>query len=701
MDTGAKRVEKRNRPPVSREAHGRFRRLKCNRGLPCDSCVRRDKSSSCTYAVNANRTKTGPSKPRDVKDRLSVLENLVSSLLSGNAVIQPAAPSDADVAPDDAHSVASSARGSATHSSATISTSSQDGTVLTPESPHLQETGDGQVNYIDPSHWLSILDDIKEVREHLSVASHPVSYNKSRLNEHRGEHDSSFLFNPDEISTMDDILRLLPPQPTCDLLLSWYFSSRFMVLGIVHPGKFQDEYAAFWESPSTTSPLWMALLLSILAVSASLRRLCNAAELEGLPPIKLLQQSIVKCLVLGRYATANAHALEAFLLHLQCCLFSPDSLHVDLWFEMGTIIRLAFRMGYNRDPSHLAGISPFDGEMRRRVWLNIFQIDALMSFQMGFPSMIPSEFCDAEVPRNLEYSDLYVDMPKLPPSRPLADNTPMLYTIVKASIMTIFKKIVAHTQGLSPESYERTMALDAEMKQAYDTVPALMKRRDVNRSFLDHASLIWQRCTVEVLYLKGLIVLHRRYIKYEVQSSAYEQSRRTCVEAALDILSRQADLHKACEPGGRLYEDRWMIYAIPAHDFLLAAMVLCLDLSVRMRSRLESNGVLGQVDDREYQALQTSQRIWAVNSVASPDAHIAALALELMISKVAEKHSPIVSGNDMIGDSHMAAGLELPYAGPMSQMIDASGDIDWALLDQYLQNIEPSATNADSLVLQS
>ncbi len=62
-------------------------------------------------------------------------------------------------------------------------------------------------------------------------------------------------------------------------------------------------------------------------------------------------------------------------------------------------------MGYHRDPSNLSGISPFDGEMRRRVWLNIVQVEALMSYEMGFPSMIPSEFCDTKVPRNLENTE--------------------------------------------------------------------------------------------------------------------------------------------------------------------------------------------------------------------------------------------------------------------------------------------------------
>jgi hypothetical protein len=32
------------------------------------------------------------------------------------------------------------------------------------------------------------------------------------------------------------------------------------------------------------------------------------------------------------------------------------------------LIRLMVRMGYHRDPENLPGISPFDGEMRRRAW---------------------------------------------------------------------------------------------------------------------------------------------------------------------------------------------------------------------------------------------------------------------------------------------------------------------------------------------
>ncbi|PKS05661.1 hypothetical protein jhhlp_008180 [Lomentospora prolificans] len=685
MDTSLRRVEKRNRPPVSCEPC-RTRKLKCNRGLPCDTCIKRDKSSLCKYAPNATRNKPGPSKPRDLRDRLNTLENLVSSFISGDAVIQSRLLSEIQSTEKEGGKFSSGYERDdlAPNRGSAPSSTSADEYPLTPETPHLQETTDGQVNYIDPSHWLSILDDIKEVREHLSGSRNTVP--QYHVYSAGGRGDASLLFSDQSLS-VDEILTSLPSQPICDMLLSWYFNSQFMVLGTI------DElilimfgqYERFWDSPSTTSPLWVGLLFSILSITISIRQLFSINDPDqSIPPISVLQQRAIQCLVLGRYGTANSYALEAFILHLQSCYLHHDKLSVDPWFEMGSIIRLAFRMGYHRDPTKLAGISPFDGEMRRRVWLNIFQLDALLSFQMGFPSMIPTEFCDVQVPRNLDHSDLRIDMAELPPSRPLSEDTPVLYLIVKASVMAVFKKIAAHTQSLIVHTYDKTLALDAEMKRVYDAIPDMLKRRDVNRSFLDNSARIWQRASIEILHLKGLIVLHRRYINYDIQNPVFNPSRRSCIQAALDLLYRQADLHRACEPGGRLYEDRRMIFSLQIQDFLMAAMVLCLDLSVHMRLRRGTSidgGEHQQLLSREYQALQASQRIWAVNSAANPEAHVAARALELMLRKVTEKDLGLFFTSDFT-PSFMDSTLdsELPHAGAMSQMIDGSENIDWVSL---------------------
>ncbi|KXG53681.1 Transcription factor [Penicillium griseofulvum] len=554
---------------------------------------------------------------------------------------------------------------------------------------HLQEKAmpdtlhtHGKTSHVDSSHWVSILEDIKEVRESLSTVD-PFSLLEPTSDDRTSENpDLSLALGSEHGLKIKDILVSLPTRPICDMLVSRYFNARYMVLGIVHSGKFQDEYGEFWKSPQKAPVLWIALLFGILSVSAHLRLKVNAdGTLNGsMPSPDILRQKAAQCLALGGYKTANAHALEGLLLYTQSGFMSDMKTTSRQWFDMGIILRLAFRMGYHRDPSTLPGaISPFDSEMRRRVWLHIFQVDALLSFQIGLPSMIPAECCDTHFPKNLYDADLHVGMSVLPPSRPSSEYTPILYGISKAGVMSIFKKIVAHTISLAPPSHSKTITLDAEMRGAYTLVPDFLKWRDISQSLMDSSEVILNRCTIELLYLKGLVVLHRRYIRYEHQDAKSESSRRFCVEAALEILARQADMHSAFQPGGRLQEDQWMISSHTIYDFLLAAMVICLDLSVRLESHttafVDERADHGFVS-REIVALKTSQRIWAANSHLSSESRIASLALDLMARKVAERQASFSCGGDVYMDIPQVS-LELPYMEPMSEMIDGSETLDW------------------------
>ncbi|PNP46385.1 hypothetical protein TGAMA5MH_02421 [Trichoderma gamsii] len=663
----------------------------CSRGQPCEGCSKRGQAASCRYAPNAIRNK--PRTPKvNIQERLDNLESMLSSMVSSTSPVEHPGQSAAS---------SNTSRVSASYqkyelsvmSTSTSTQSNQEDHVLPPELPHRHESGDGQVSYVDPSHWMAILDGIKEVREHLSAFDRPLLQEEPPHKSYALEEEAGFLFGAFPAVDIDDVLTDLLPRQTCDALISQYFNSGFMASGILHPEKFQKEYEKFWESPTKAPPLWISLLFSVLSLTTTLRFISAPSEsITTTSTLLTLRRRAIQCLILGKFATANSYSLEILVIHLQCSFMAHKKLTSDHWFEMGTLIRLAFRMGYHHDPDNLRGISVFDGEMRRRVWHNIIQVDALMSFQMGLPSMIPTELCDTKVPRNLQYSDLEIGMTLLPPGRPLYENTPIRYPIAKAGIMAAFKKIVAHSLSIQPPTYDTTIVLDNELREAYSAMPDVLKAKDVSQSFMDTSSVIFERCTLEMLKLKGIIVLHRRFITSEVDSHRAEHSRRACAEAALDILARQADIHQASQPGGRLYDDRWMMSSLTVHDFLLAAMVLCLHLSVSLRrtSRPFTTGKNdGSLAEREYRALKTSQQIWASGGSTSPEAQIAALALDLMVQKVAEKESGHTRRNEppekeFIPDNPSE---ELfPFAGTMSQMIDGTEGLDWGLLDQYFQN---------------
>lgn len=86
-----------------------------------------------------------------------------------------------------------------------------------------------------------------------------------------------------------------------------------------------------------------------------------------------------------------------------------------------------------------------------------------------------------------------------------------------------------------------------------------------------------RRMLCEILYLKCMCVLHRRYLTFE--GAMYEGSHLACREASIRLLDLQAEFDEHSGEGGRLYEKRYM-FTNPTgyHDFLLAAMCICLDL---------------------------------------------------------------------------------------------------------------------------
>lgn len=91
-------------------------RLKCNRGHPCDNCLKRGDTAPCTYATPGSRKKSSSSSasnasPDDMQNRIDRLEGLVLSLMTNGA--QSAGPVAAQAAI--AHSLSGSTLDSISH----------------------------------------------------------------------------------------------------------------------------------------------------------------------------------------------------------------------------------------------------------------------------------------------------------------------------------------------------------------------------------------------------------------------------------------------------------------------------------------------------------------------------------------------------------------------------------------------------------
>lgn len=88
-----------------------------------------------------------------------------------------------------------------------------------------------------------------------------------------------------------------------------------------------------------------------------------------------------------------------------------------IWTLNGLAIRAAQSIGLHRDGRRL-GLSPFDAEIRRRLWWYFIQRDGRAAEDYGLQSPAnPHLTSGVDLPRNLEDSDLYPELEELPPAR--------------------------------------------------------------------------------------------------------------------------------------------------------------------------------------------------------------------------------------------------------------------------------------------
>lgn len=378
-------------------------------------------------------------------------------------------------------------------------------------------------------------------------------------------------------------------------------------------------------------------------------------------------------------------------------------------------------MGYHRDSDHYPYITPFEGEMRRRVWYCAYTFDILTSFQHGLPGMVLNIESDTQCPRNLPDTDFDSESTVLPPSRPLTEITAVTYMVVKSKLVAVFAKASTISHAIQEPSYSEVMVIDEQLQQVLADFPPPLRFTSMSQSITDSPSVIFNRLKLELLYQKTRCVLHRRYLTEKPLDPRMELSRRTCVEAAMELLKHHASVFEASQGTGPLSSTRWFMSSLNAHDFLLAAMILCLELNLIERSSstlADSSGLDVKKVDEIKRRLRRSYEIYQLPVRHFARTGKALKVMELMLAKTGNLQNPDVAFQlNEIETNAMSENLDsgltqplgflsidpvashtvLPPANstfyePIGGMFDVSQGLDWVRRIQLCQ-IQHSLTN--------
>ena len=107
--------------------------------------------------------------------------------------------------------------------------------------------------------------------------------------------------------------------------------------------------------------------------------------------------------------------VQAFVLFL-CLVRRHDSPRF-VWMMTGLVIRMAQYLGLQRDGTHFEHLSPFEVEMRRRVWWAVCALDTRASEDQGTDLTITYGSFDTRIPSNINDVEINPETKEMPTER--------------------------------------------------------------------------------------------------------------------------------------------------------------------------------------------------------------------------------------------------------------------------------------------
>jgi hypothetical protein len=405
-------ILKRPRPVISCLAC-RKKKLKCDRLLPCQQCLKGGRAQSCEYAAgqepdlrenvqdasntatptppfrfegSANRAGPGSRQVDDLLERLRSLEQALHRQQSDSQYGSPGIHQR------------SRSRGSA------MDVDRQEA-----EAEHFLPEQDSQEPLLTRFHQayqfiqeMTTTDQNNDLRH---IAAQIRAINDSTVIT-KPIHLPSYTNNDDVLSHM---LRLLPEQRVCEKLVVLYFENFEHCARILHRPTFLEQTRSFCNNQldKSQSYFYIPKLMGVLSIAASLNTLpeCDMPTLHGrVDGVGAVQLVEIWFRNLSTREQNSVGAIQVRLLSMQSQKIRDED-PAKLWAASGQVLRQGMLAGLHKKPP--SGMHGIDAQVRCWLWLTILEQDLALSIMCEMP---PScSIISAQPPLNVNDDDLDQD----------------------------------------------------------------------------------------------------------------------------------------------------------------------------------------------------------------------------------------------------------------------------------------------------
>jgi hypothetical protein len=376
--------------------------------------------------------------------------------------------------------------------------------------------------------------------EHIQASAKQVKFLQSK--------SAALVASPDSTRTsvsefslaLIKLCEFLPPRLYCDRLVAIYCDHYERTFRVLHIPTFQKQYEQFWISNSNDAcshsllPQLTAMMIMAYHMDDGDRigdDFTHKSYLKG-AAMEHVQGWLDE---LSRKKRTELHTLQVEILLVLAK--SLRGLHPEkLWSSTGALIRSAMVMGLHLDPTTVISFSPYQAEMRRRLWATILEIDLQASITTGLPLALP-EVKALSLPSNLndcEFDETSTTLPSTCSMETYTDNT---YQVVLASSLPLRIKAVSLVQHSAAELQE-ALTLGRKVEECLNSKPQVMSLTGDMSAPPGGGSLL-HRVLLDLYLRRPILCLYKPLLLGQQQGSMDQEIQKHCLESSLAILAYQ------------------------------------------------------------------------------------------------------------------------------------------------------------------
>lgn len=269
-----------------------------------------------------------------------------------------------------------------------------------------------------------------------------------------------------------------------------------------------------------------------------------------------LEYALAKADFLNAPQITIVQALSVFL-----CLVGPYDSPKYVWMMAGLVIRMAQYLGLQRDGTNFEGLTPYEIEMRRRVWWAVCNIDLKTSEDQGTELVIKNGSFDTKFPLNINDTDIDVETREMPAER--EGVTDMTFAYISAGLCDVTTQLLASTVSTDAADLDEQNRLVNEIYRKYE------------EGYLRHTTetgniFYWASVTIARLVMAKLRLMVFLPVLFSDPSERFSDELRTkLMVSALEVIEYNHALN--AEEGCRKW--RW-IFQIYSHWYAIVYLMI-------------------------------------------------------------------------------------------------------------------------------